>query len=61
MGKHLNGQKINARVAQDSILGQLLFLIFINDFSEEITSVVKLFAGNTSLFLVIQNKSNSAF
>ena len=61
MGKHLNGQKINATVAQDSILGQLLFLIFINDFSEEITSLVKLFAGNTSLFLVIQNKSSSAF
>ena len=61
MGKHLNGQKINARVGQDSILGQLHFLIFISDFSEEITSLVNLFAGNISLFLVIQNKSNSAF
>ena len=51
----LNGQtsdwrKINSGVPQGSVLGPLLFLIFINDLPDGITSLCKIFADDTSLF-----------
>ena len=52
--------KNNAGVPQGLILGLLLFLIYINDLSNEISLLVKLFADDTSLFLVVWNKNNSA-
>ena len=58
MGKHLNGKKINAGVSQSLILGRLFFLIYINDLSEGISYLVKLFAVDTSVFSADQNKTD---
>ena len=60
MGKHLNGKKINAGVSQSLILGRLFFLIYINDLSEGISYLVKLFAVDTSVFSADQNKTDWA-
>ena len=43
-------RKINSGVPSGSVLGPILFLIFINDFSDGITSLCKIFADDTSLF-----------
>ena len=60
----LNGQtsswlNVTAGVPQGSVLGPLLFLIYINDLPDEITSSCKIFADATSLFSKIENKSYS--
>ena len=56
----LNGQNsswsdVLAGVSQGSILGPLLFLIYVNDLSDGLQCNSKLFADDTSLFATVHN------
>ena len=43
-----------------SILGPLLFLLFINDIVTDIKSNIRLFADDTSLFIIVENPDTAA-
>ena len=60
----LNGQnsfweKVNAGFPQGSILGPLLFSIYINDLSNGVPSNCNFFADETSLFSVVNDIQSS--
>ena len=58
-GQNSDWRKINSGVPQGSVLGSLLFLIYINDLPDEIMSICQIFAEDTSLFSKILNTRNS--
>ena len=60
----MNGQtsswkNILAGVPQGSVLGPILFLIYINDLPDGIKSICKIFADDTSLFSKVKDKNCS--
>jgi hypothetical protein len=56
---------LKAGVPQGSVLGPLLFMLFINDIADDIQSLVRLFADDSSLIfsstnpLEVEDKSSS--
>ena len=56
-GRKSSYKYIHAGVPQGSVLGPLLFLVYINDICSGVKSIVQLYADDTSLFHVIKNRN----
>ena len=54
-GKQSDFLTIQSGAPQGSVLGPLLFLIYINDITHNIESIIKLFADDTSISLALRN------
>lgn len=59
-GKTSEWKDVLAGVPQGSVLCPLFFLIYINDLCDNLNSDVRLFADDTSLFLVVENEITGA-
>ena len=54
-GKNSSWSPIEAGVTQGSVLGPILFLVYINDITDGLKSEVRIFANDTSLFVVVDD------
>ena len=59
-GSFSDYSEIESGVPQGSVLGPLLFLIYINDLEKNIKSNIKFFADDTMLFSVVKDPILSA-
>ena len=59
-GEKSSEKRIPAGAPHGSVLGPLLFLIFINDIGHSIESIIKLFADDTNMSLGITNPDTRA-
>ena len=59
-GANSDRTSVKAGVPQGSIIGPLLFLLYINDIVENINSSIRLFADDTSLYIIVDNPNEAA-
>ena len=59
-GQNSSSTNVHAGIPKGSILGPLLFIIYINNLSDNLISNAKFFADDTSLFSVVRNVNISA-
>ena len=58
-GEESGSVPVTSCVLQGSVLGPIIFLIYINDLPDELASKVRLFADDTTVYLTIGGEDDS--
>jgi len=58
-GEAANWSVVTSGIPQGSVLGPLLFLIFINDLPDALTSLLKIFADDTKIFRMLSTADDT--
>ena len=54
-GKSLSWENVKSGIPQGTVLGPILFVIFVNDLTDDLTSMTKLFADDTKVYRGVNN------
>ena len=58
-GSHSDWDRVESGVPQGTVLGPLLFLLYINDIGDKVSSEIRLFADDCIVYRPIKNEVDS--